>query len=184
MTDAKRQEIRERIAAGEVRHYAREENSFLDRAGETAIEAKDRFTEFAREHPLTAIAGGLALGVLVSGLFPRSPTRRAGRKAAGIAALGAEAAMGLLHEALETVEHAASDAGRAATGAAASAGVAAGEAGRVGRHRLEDWRDIVADATRRLKRDAVWTAGDVADNARSTKRDAGKRLRRALRRDS
>jgi hypothetical protein len=201
MTEAQRQDIRDRVAAGEARHQAHHDDSFLDRAGETAIEAKDRFSHFAREHPLTVVAGGLALGVLISGLFPRSPTRRLGHKAAGYAALGAEAAMGLLHEALEAAEHAASEAGRmasgaavgaglaaseagrAASGAAASAGLAASKAGRTGRHRLEDLGDSIADRARKLKRRAAYAAEDAGDDARIARRHTGKRLRRALRRD-
>ena len=178
MYEAKRQEIKDRVAEGEARHRAREDAGLLDRAGETAIEAKDRFTAFAREHPLTTIAGGLAIGVLISGMFPRSPTRKLGGKAVGLAALGAEAAKEFLQEALEAAGHAASDAGRAASTAATGAGVAASQAGRAGRHRLEDLGDTIVETARSVRRSVAHSADDVADEARSTRRHTGKRLRR------
>ncbi len=80
MTEAKRSKIRRKVAAAESRNEARSETSLTDRAGEKAIEAKDKFAAFAKEHPIATLAGGLALGILVSGLFRGSPTRKAGRK--------------------------------------------------------------------------------------------------------
>ncbi|MBO0750314.1 MAG: hypothetical protein J2O44_07805, partial [Porphyrobacter sp.] len=95
MTDAKRKEIKRKIAAAESRIQARVEGpSLTDRVGEKAIEAKDKFAAFAREHPIATVAGGLAVGILVSSLFRGSPTRKAGRKlgktAASLAAIAAE----------------------------------------------------------------------------------------------
>ena len=90
MTDAKRSNIKRKVAAAKSRNEARAEPATLaDRAGEKAVEAKDKFTSFARQHPIAIVAGGLAAGVLISGLFRGSPTRKAGRKfgrkAAGLA---------------------------------------------------------------------------------------------------
>jgi len=98
MPDAKRQNIKRKVIAAKSRNQARAEpSSFADRAGEKAIEAKDKFTAFARKHPFATVAGGLAVGVLVSGFFRGSPTRKAGRtigkKAAGLAALATELAI-------------------------------------------------------------------------------------------
>lgn len=156
MDDAQRQQLGDRIAAGEAR--------FLDRAGETAIEAKDRFTHFAREHPLTMIAGGLALGVLISGLFPRSPTRRAARKTVGLATVGAEAAMTYLH-------HATKEAKRSAH-----------RAERTGARTLDHWTDAVAEAARRITEEAVSLADSTGDNARAAQATVSRRLSRAWRR--
>ena len=82
MTDAKRQQIKTKVAAGQARHRDMGRTTIVDRAGEAAIEAKDKFVAFAKEHPVATVAGGLALGILVSGLFKRSPTRRIGNAAA------------------------------------------------------------------------------------------------------
>jgi len=158
MTDAQRQKIKSQVEAGEARHRAREDATVMDRAGEAAIEAKDRFTTFAREHPLTTVAGGLALGILISGLFPRSPTRKLGNKAAGLAALGAEAAMAYMHEAMD----------------------AASQASRAGANRLDDWSDTIGDTARRVKRDAVHLAESAGESARAVGRDASERVGRRL----
>lgn len=86
MSDAKRMELRQRIEAGKARQA---ERSGLAKG---AAAARDRLSTVAREHPLMLIAGGLAIGVALSTLVPRSPTRRLSRSAvsliAGIAELG------------------------------------------------------------------------------------------------
>ncbi|KPL67704.1 hypothetical protein SZ64_05985 [Erythrobacter sp. SG61-1L] len=86
MSDAKRMELRQRIEAGKARQVER------GALAEGAAAARDRLTSVAREHPLMLIAGGLAIGVALSTLIPRSPTRRLSKNAvsmiAGIAELG------------------------------------------------------------------------------------------------
>jgi len=158
MSEANRQELKDKVAAGEARHRAREDSTLFDRAGEAAIEAKDRFTAFAHEHPLTTVAGGLAIGILISGLFPRSPTRKLGTRAAGLAAVGAEAAMAYMHQAVD----------------------AASEASRTGSHRLEDWTDVLSDTARRVKRDAAYLVESASESARITGRDVSKGVSRRL----
>lgn len=105
-TADKRQEIKNRIAAAQERQAEREGDSVGAMITEKAAAARDGVTSFAREHPVATVAGGLALGVLVSALFKNSPTRRAGRfageKAVGLAALSGEVASSLLHQVLET----------------------------------------------------------------------------------
>jgi len=160
MSEAKRQELKDKVAAGEARHRSREDSTLFDRAGEAAIEAKDRFTAFAREHPLTTVAGGLAVGILISGLFPRSPTRRLGHKAAGLAAVGAEAAMAYMHQAMDAASH----------------------AGRSGAHRLDDWGDTISDTARRVRRDAAHLVESAGESARLAGRDASERVSRRLHR--
>jgi hypothetical protein len=128
MTDARRRKIKQKVAAAESRNEARAGGpSLAQRAGEKAVEAKDKFTDFARQHPIATVVGGLALGVLVSSLFRGSPTRKAGRslgrKAAGLAAIGAELAVAYAQRAME----------------------AAGEAREAGAERLGSWSDDAAD---------------------------------------
>src|SRR5690606_4312087 len=105
MADAKRKTLKQKVAAAEARNEARE-RTFLDRAGETAIEAKDKFTAFAKEHPVATIAGGLAVGVLIASMFrgPRRAAVKGGTKAAGLAALGAELALAYATRALEAAQ--------------------------------------------------------------------------------
>lgn len=105
-TADKRQEIKDRIAAAQERQAAREAPSLTQAIADKAATARDGVTAFAKEHPVATVAGGLALGVLISALFKNSPTRRAGRyageRAAGLAAVGSEVAASLLHQVLET----------------------------------------------------------------------------------
>ena len=163
MTDAKRQQLKDKVAAGQARNRDMGRTTIVDRAGEKALEAKDKFVEFAKEHPIATVAGGLAIGILVSGLFKRSPTRRFGRAAAkragAIAALGAEFALAYAEQAM----------------------TAANEAGRDGAHRLGELGETIGGSARSTGRAALDRAGDLSDVARVATRDAGKRLSKALR---
>ena len=159
MTEAKRKQIKKKIAAAETRNKARAEPTMIDRAGERAIEAKDKFTAFAKEHPITTVAGGLAIGVLISSLFRGSPTRKAGKKlgtkAAGLATLGAEMALAYAQQAFEAAE----------------------KARQAGAERLEDFGDTLASGTRELGEDAA----DYAASARAKARRTGRSLAQAVR---
>lgn len=163
MTDAKRQTLKDKVAAGQARHRDMGRTTIVDRAGEAAIEAKDKFVAFAKEHPIATVAGGVAVGILVSGLFKRSPTRRLGSKAAkragAIAALGAEFALAYAQQAM----------------------TAANEAGREGAHKLGEFSETVGGSARSTSRAALDRAGDLTEAARVATRDAGKRLGKALR---
>jgi ElaB/YqjD/DUF883 family membrane-anchored ribosome-binding protein len=154
-TAAKRKQTKQKVEAGEARNRAKQEPSTLDRAGETALEAKDRFTEFAKEHPIAVVAGGLALGILVSGLFRGSPTRKAaekvGNRAASLATVGAELAMAY----------------------AAQAMAAADEAGRTGASKLSELGASLSETALDVSKSTGDTASEVA-------RTAGKRIARAL----
>lgn len=155
MTEAKRTQLKKKVAAGQKRNEDRGRTTFVDRAGEAAIEAKDKFTAFAKEHPIATVAGGLAIGILVSGLFKRSPTRKLGSKAAGLAAIGAEFALAYAQQALE----------------------AANEAGKVGASKLED----LGSSARSAGRAGAERAGDLSETALQVSRDAGKKISKAIR---
>ena len=163
MTDQKRQTLKQKIEAGQARNRDMGRTTIVDRAGEAAIEAKDRFVEFAKEHPIVTVAGGVALGVLVSGLFKRSPTRKLGnaaaKRAGTIAALGAEFAMAYAQQAMAM----------------------ANEAGREGAQKLGELGETVGGGARSTSRAAVDRAGDLTEAARVLTRDAGKRLGKVLR---
>src|SRR5690606_40295466 len=121
MSDADRTQLKKKVEDGQARHADLGRTTIVDRAGEAAIEAKDKFVAFAKEHPVATVAGGLALGILISGLFKRSPTRRlgskAGKSAASVAALGAELALAYAQQAMD----------------------AANAAGREGAHKLREF---------------------------------------------
>lgn len=163
MTDAKRQTLKDKVAAGQARHRDMGRTTIVDRAGEAAIEAKDKFVAFAKDHPIATVAGGVAVGVLISGLFKRSPTRKLGsaaaKRAGTIAALGAEFALAYAQQAMS----------------------AANEAGREGAHKLGELGETVGGTARSTSRAALDRAGDLTEAARAATRDAGKKLGQALR---
>ncbi|MFC3099387.1 hypothetical protein [Altererythrobacter lauratis] len=164
MSEDKRQQIKERITAAQARHAEAEGENLVAMLAEKATEAKDQFTSFARRHPVATVAGGLALGVLVSALFRNSPTRRAGAyagtKAAGLAALASEAAIAFAAQALQGAK----------------------DAGRAGADLAEDVGDKAHDAARKVRRETAYRVSAANDAARSTAREIGKTVARSIRR--
>jgi ElaB/YqjD/DUF883 family membrane-anchored ribosome-binding protein len=159
MADAKRKTLKQKVEAGQARNRTKTENTttIFDRAGEAAIEAKDQFTAFAKKHPVATVAGGLAIGIVIAGMFkgPRRAAMKGGSKAAGLAAIGAELALAYAQQAME----------------------AANEAGRAAAPRIEQF----GDAARSAGRDAAHRAGDAGEAALSATREAGRRLGKAIR---
>lgn len=153
MTDAKRQQLKAKVEKGEAR--LRERQGWADRA----VQARDTALDLAREHPLLVVAGGLALGFLVSTMFKRSPTRKVAeqgtRKVGRFVWLAAELALPFVQQAL----------------------AGAGEAGRAGRDKLEDFGEAAGDRARKLGRGAATRAGETLETAR----DAGRRFAKAVR---
>ena len=160
MAEAKRKTIKKKVAAAEKRNAARSERTFLDRAGEDAIEAKDKFTAFAKEHPVATLAGGLAIGVLIAGMFkgPRQAAMKGGTKAAGLAAIGAELAMAYAAKALD----------------------AAKEAGSEGADWLGETGKTLGSKAREFSSEASDYAGTARDSAMRSGRSAAKAIRGRL----
>ena len=109
MADEKREELKQKVAAGIERNNDRGRTTIVDRMGERAIETKDRMTAFAKEHPITTIAGAVAVGVLVSGLVIRRSSSRSvpdkmSKRASKLAGIGAELAMAYAAQALAATE--------------------------------------------------------------------------------
>ena len=97
MSEAKRTTLRERIEAGQARQAAREK---------PANGPIDKLTAVAKEHPLLVVLGGLAIGVALSTLIPRSPTRRLSKNALGFLTTVAELGISYGRQALETADDA------------------------------------------------------------------------------
>lgn len=120
MSDGK--SLKERIEEGQARQYAR------DLAlSERAAEARDRLTSVAREHPLLLIAGGLAIGVAISALIPKSPTRRLSRNAIGFLAMVADLGVSYSRQALD------------------------GDAGKAGKEKLAELGNSIIDGAMKLR---------------------------------
>lgn len=162
MNDPKRAEIKARIAAAQARERAKAEQSTTQKVVDKASEASDAFTSFVKEHPIAATAGGLALGILVAGMFkgPRRAAVRGGTKAVGLAAIGAEIASAFASELLDDAK----------------------DIGRAGARRAEDMSDSIGDRARSIRRDASYQADRAGDAARIASRETGKRIARAFRR--
>lgn len=150
-TDEKREELRERIAAGEQRNEERKE------LAEYAREARDSAVGFAKEHPVATVAGGLALGLLIGALTPkgRKLSRRAGGFAMTLAELGAVYATEMLDK--------------------------AGDAAVAGKDRLEDLGDSMGAAARTAKRDLAYHAGSATDSALALGKRASRSSSRTMR---
>ncbi|BBC72758.1 conserved hypothetical protein [Altererythrobacter sp. B11] len=163
MTEAKRQQIKHKVEAGQARLNARTDPTLGERVSEKAAATRDQVTAFAKDHPIAIVAGGLAAGVLISALFKGSPTRRlalkAGGKASGLATLGTEMALAYAAKAMAATE---------------SAREASADT-------LEDAGDMVGQSARRMRREAELYAAEAADTARIATRKARKAISRAIR---
>jgi hypothetical protein len=117
-----RKSLRERIEESQARQYARDLQ-----LSERASDARDRLTTLAREHPLLLIAGGLAIGVAISALIPRSPTRRLSKNAIGFLAMITELGVSYSRQALD------------------------GDAGRAGKDKLAELGNSILDGALKLR---------------------------------
>jgi hypothetical protein len=64
----------------------------------------EKAVSFVKEHPVLTIAGGVAVGLVISALIPRSFGRRLASRALGFAEAGATAALALGQETLDKAE--------------------------------------------------------------------------------
>ena len=149
--DQKRKQMRDKIEAGERRNAERT-------LGDYAREARDGAASFVKEHPITTVLGGLAIGVVVASLIP-GPGKRLRKKAtargSALAAMLTELGM--------------------AYGASMLDGLS--DAARAGQDKLED----LGDTARGLRREAGELAGSTSDRARALSREAGKKAGRSIR---
>lgn len=156
--DAKRSELKDKVEAAQRRNEHRSLGEYARDAGQSA-------TSFVKEHPITTVVGGLALGVLIASLVP-GPGRKLRKKATAKSALlaGALADLAVTYgtQALEGAEKAASASGRklgdlggaigdgartAGRGASAAAESAGDTARDIGKAALQTLRDLRSRAS-------------------------------------
>lgn len=158
-TKQKRTELKSKIDAAQKRNTEREQDrSFSD----YAREARDGASSFVKEHPITTLAGGVAIGVLIAAIVPgpgRRLRKQATRRGAVLAGMLADLAVAYGSQALD----------------------GAGNAARSGKSRLGDLGDTLSDALADGARSLRREAGDASDAAESATREAGKRATRTLR---
>ncbi|WP_336986550.1 hypothetical protein [Altererythrobacter aquiaggeris] len=154
--DEKRDELRQKIEIAESRQKAREA-TMSERATEAAGTARD----FAKNHPVATVLGGIAAGLLIGSMFKggRRIGAQAGRRAGGFA----------------------SSAGRIGMSFARDAMLTAGAAAVAGKDTLEDLGDGAGSAARNLKRGAAYKLGSTSDTARALTRKASRSASRAVR---
>ena len=155
MTDQKkRTQLKNKIDAAEKRNKQRDEQRSF---GDYARDARDGATSFVKEHPITTIAGALALGVVVASIVPgpgRRLRKQATRRGAVLAGVLADLAMTYGSQALE----------------------GAGKAASAGQDRLGDLGGTLADGARSLRREAGGLADDAGKRASRTFRDLRSRM--------
>ncbi len=157
--DQNRENLREKIAAGQARLAERS-------IGDYARDARDNATGFVREHPLAVVGAALAIGVVLAAVIP-GPGRRLsqrvgktfGNRASAITAIAAE------------------------LGAAYAASLinAAGSAAQSGQDKLEDFGDAIGDNARKVRRETTHRIATATDSATSIRRDTARKARRTLR---
>ncbi len=157
--DQKREELREKIAAGEARNADRS-------LGDHARDARDTATEFVREHPIATVGAALAFGVVLAALIPgpgRRLSQRVGKKvgsrAASLAAITAELGLAYGSRFMNF----------------------AGNAAQTGQDKFDDIGDTLGDSARTARREATHRAAKVGDSAATLKRDVSKKAGRAVR---
>ncbi|WP_394728209.1 hypothetical protein [Altererythrobacter sp. GH1-8] len=152
--DEKREELKQRIAAGEARHAART-------VAESAKEAAGNAAEFIKRKPLVAVGGAIAAGLAI-GLMTK-PGRRVARQAVGKSSVFALLARdAVLAFGMKLIDEAST-------------------AARTGQDKLEDLSDSARDSARTVKREATYIAAKASDNAAAAKRTATRKTRRAVR---
>ncbi|TCD05135.1 hypothetical protein EYB45_06420 [Erythrobacteraceae bacterium CFH 75059] len=147
--DEKHEELKRRIAAGSQHHG--------DTVAHHARDAASTLGNFAREHPVATVLGGLAVGLLIGSMTPAG--RRVRRRAGGLASSASEAAigfaMGLIDDAADAARH--------------------------GKDALVDTGERVGLGLREARRSAEHYARSASDRAGVTSRSAGRALSRRLR---
>lgn len=115
--------------------------------------------DFVRDHPLLVLAGGVAVGVLVSSLLPKGAARRMAGRAVNLAEIAGAASVALSKDAWDKAESAGSTIARSSADLAGRAS----ELGRAGAHRASAASGAAADRVERLATPATHAAAEFAE---------------------
>jgi len=146
----KRAALKGKIKAAEKRNADRSLTDY-------AREARDGATSFVKEHPITTVVGGVALGVLVASLVPgrgRQIRKQATKRGAAMAGVLADLALTYGTQMLD----------------------GAGKAARTGQDRLGDLGSTLGDSARDAQREAGSLTREVGERAVKTLRDLRSRM--------
>ena len=150
--DTKLHDIQQRVEQASARNARR--------LSAKASEARDNVSAFVGEHPFTAVAGGIAMGVLIGAILPK---RRANAevksktkaKVHPWVGLAAEAALAIVQRSWDSAQ----------------------TAGRAGQRSLEDLGDRVSDGTAGLRKGIGRFAEEAAQNVRSASQQASQQAK-------
>lgn len=151
----KREELKNRIEAGQQRHANRS-------MGDYAREARDNATAFVKQHPIATVVGGVAIGVIIASMVPgpgRRMRKKATKRGSALAAMVAELGLAYGTSLLDNI----------------------GSAARTGGDRLEDLGDAIGDSARDLRRQASMQGSAAGEAARRLSRDVSKTTGRKVR---
>ncbi len=146
----KRTALKGKITAAEKRNADRSLTDY-------ASEARDGATSFVKEHPITTVVGGVALGVLVASLVPgrgRQMRKKATKRGAVMAGVLADLALTYGTQILD----------------------GAGKAARTGQDRLGDLGGTIGDGARDARREAGSFTREAGERAVKTLRDLRSRM--------
>lgn len=142
-------------------------------------------SDFVRDHPLLVIAGGVAVGVLVSALLPKGAARRVAGRAIGLAEIAGAASVAFGKDAWDKAETAGSEIGKRgsvlASDLADRAGDLASRAGNLGRagaHRASDAGSAAAERIGAVATPATQAAADFAELVADKAAEIAARFRR------
>lgn len=154
-TEEKREELREKIEAGQKRL---EERSLSD----TAREAAESATEFVKRHPLATLGGAVAIGLAIGAMT--KPGRRLTRRGGALASLAADAAFAYALSAIDS----AGELAREGQDALEDFGGTVTDKARAARREASYLAGTASDKTRSLSRRASRKAGRTMRDLRDT----------------
>jgi hypothetical protein len=116
-------------------------------------------SDFVRDHPLLVVAGGIAVGMIVSSLLPKGTGRKLASRAVSLAEIAGAASMALGKDAWDKAETAGSAIGKRSGELAERAG----ELGKAGVERASTAGGAAADRIEKIATPATQAAADFAE---------------------
>jgi hypothetical protein len=120
-------------------------------------------SDFVRDHPLLVIAGGVAVGMIVSSLLPKGAARKIAGRAVSLAEIAGAASVALGKDAWDKAETAGSVIGKRGGELAGIAGERASELGKAGASKASAAGSVAADKFDKLATPATQAAAEFAE---------------------
>ena len=131
-------------------------------AGQERNRARSAVRQVVDDHPIALLAGGIVLGALVARLLPKSAFGKVGKRAASLAAMGAE--MAALYG--SKVADTAGEAARESREKLESLGSSVTESASEARRKTSDFADLAVSAAKSVGSKALRKVSDAAERVR------------------